>query len=313
MANSHSISIIGSGPAGLTAAIYAARANLNPTVFMGTLPFGQLSTTTHVENFPGFPKGIMGPELMENMLAQAKEFGTTIVYDTIRDIKPLDKAQFELVGGSESAPKQYKSDGVIIATGASPRRINCPGEIELTGYGVSTCATCDGAFFKEKIICVVGGGDSAMEEANFLTRFGSKVYLIHRRDEFRASKIMLERVINNPKIEILRSKTVIEVIGSRKDGVKSLKIQCTKSGDTSDLTTDALFVAIGHIPNTDFFRNLVDLDDDGYAVTKSGTQTKTPGIFVCGDVKDRIYRQAITAAGSGCMAALEMERYLESV
>ena len=304
----HKVIILGSGPAGLTAAIYTARANLSPLLIRGPLPGGQLTTTTDVENFPGFPEGIMGPELMEVMEKQASRFGTTIVMDVVTEVD-LKKRPFTLKTNSTA----YTCDSLIIATGAAPRTLGLENEKKLWGYGVSSCATCDGAFFRNKIITVSGGGDSACEEANFLTRFGSKVYLIHRRDELRASKIMQERVMQNPKIEILWNKVITDIEGSKEAGVTSLKLKDTKSGETSSLPADALFVAIGHIPNSSLFKGQLKMDENGYLVpAPNSTATDIPGVFAAGDVQDHVFRQAITAAGTGCMAAIEAERWLET-
>ena len=304
----HKVIILGSGPAGLTAAIYTARANLSPLLIRGPLPGGPLTTTTDVENFPGFPEGIMGPELMEVMEKQASRFGTTIVMDVVTEVD-LKKRPFTLKTNSTA----YTCDSLIIATGAAPRTLGVENEKKLWGYGVSSCATCDGAFFRNKIITVSGGGDSACEEANFLTRFGSKVYLIHRRDELRASKIMQERVMQNPKIEILWNKVITDIEGSKEAGVTSLKLKDTKSGETSSLPADALFVAIGHIPNSSLFKGQLKMDENGYLVpAPNSTATDIPGVFAAGDVQDHVFRQAITAAGTGCMAAIEAERWLET-
>lgn len=307
MSTKKRVTILGSGPAGLTAAIYAARANLAPRLIHGPLPGGQLTTTTEVENFPGFPEGVQGPELMARMEAQAKRFGTEIVVDTITEVD-LSRRPFTLT----SAKARYESDVLIIATGAQPKYLNVPGEKELTGFGVSTCATCDGAFFRNKIISVVGGGDSACEEANFLTRFGSKVYLIHRRDQLRASKIMAERVLANPKIEPVWFSAVKEVRGTKQDGVTGLLLTDVRNNSERLLPVDALFVAIGHTPNSTVFKGQLTTDENGYLTPKpNSTATNIPGVFACGDVQDHVFRQAVTAAGSGCMAAIEAERWLE--
>lgn len=299
--------IIGSGPAGLTAAIYAARANLNPLVIAGYQSGGQLMLTTEVENFPGFIDGIMGPELMMNMRSQAERFGARFIDKDVTAVDFSDISKKQIVVGEEV----YEAKSVIIATGASARWLHVPGEQELRGRGVSTCATCDGAFFRNKVIAVVGGGDSAMEEANFLTRFASKLYLIHRRNEFRASKIMQERVLNNPKIEVIWNSAVAEIKGDTK--VQSLQLENTETGEINDIAVDGLFIAIGHDPNTKFLAGQVELDEMGYIVTKNAhaTETSVEGVFVGGDVFDIRYRQAITAAGSGCKAALDAEKYLE--
>jgi thioredoxin reductase (NADPH) len=302
----HSVIIIGSGPAGLTAAIYAARANLAPVLFAGFMHGGQLMLTTEVENFPGFPDGIMGPELMENFRKQAERFGTAI-HDV--DVERVDFSQrpFRVFTGEAA----FTADSVIVATGASARWLEIPGEARLRGRGVSTCATCDGAFFREKHIVVVGGGDSAMEEALFLTRFGSKVTLVHRRDTFRASKIMVERARKHPKIAFATFKAVVEVEGDAM--TSALVLEDTRTGERSTMQADALFIAIGHDPNTAIFKGQLALDEAGYIVSEDGVHTSVEGVFVGGDVFDIRYKQAITAAGMGCKAALEAERYLEAL
>jgi thioredoxin reductase (NADPH) len=298
--------IIGSGPAGLTAAIYAARANLAPTVFAGYQYGGQLMFTTEVENFPGFPEGILGPELMENFRAQAERFGAKI--ENV-DVTKVDFTQrpFSVWTGDD----RIEADSVIVATGASARWLGIPGEAELRGRGVSTCATCDGAFFKERHIVVVGGGDSAMEEALFLTRFGSKVTVIHRRESLRASKIMADRALAHPKIEFIWNTAVVEAKGEH--GLQSLTLENLVTGERSEFAADALFIAIGHDPNTAIFHDQLDLDEVGYVVSEDGIHTNIPGVFVAGDVYDIRYKQAITAAGLGCRASLEAERYLEEL
>jgi thioredoxin reductase (NADPH) len=302
----HNVVIIGSGPAGLTAAIYAARANLEPVMFAGFMHGGQLMLTTEVENFPGFPEGIMGPELMENFRKQAERFGTTI-HDV--DVERVDLSQrpFRVFTGED----EYTADSVIVATGASARWLEIPGEARLRGRGVSTCATCDGAFFREKHIVVVGGGDSAMEEALFLTRFGSKVTLVHRRDTFRASKIMVERARKHPKIAFATFKAVVEVEGDAM--TSALVLEDTRTGERTTMQADALFIAIGHDPNTAIFKDQLELDGEGYIVSHDGVHTNIDGVFVGGDVYDLRYKQAITAAGMGCKAAMEAERYLEAL
>ncbi len=299
--------IIGSGPAGLTAAVYAARANLEPLVFEGSQPGGQLTITTDVENFPGFPDGIMGPELIEHMRKQAVRFGATCEYKTVDSVDLLSSPFTVWV-----KDEKYTADTVIISTGASARLLGLDAEKELMGYGVSACATCDGFFFKEKEVLVVGGGDSAAEEAIFLTKFASKVSIIHRRDELRASKIMQDRVFKNKNIEIMWNSSVEDISGTRDSGVTGATIKDTVSGDTKKISCDGVFMAIGHIPNTSVFKAQLDLDDKGYIITKpDSTYTNIPGVFACGDVQDQTYRQAITAAGTGCMSAIDAERWLE--
>jgi thioredoxin reductase (NADPH) len=297
--------IIGSGPAGLTAAIYAARGNLAPVVFAGHMYGGQLMFTTEVENYPGFANGIMGPELMENFRAQAERFGA-VIHNV--DVTSVDFSQrpFRI----SSSEHDYTADAVILATGASARWLNIPGEARLRGRGVSTCATCDGAFFREKDIVVVGGGDSAMEEATFLTRFARKVTLVHRKTSFRASKIMAERALAHPKIDVVWNSVVENVIGEER--VTALTLRNVATDETSVFPADALFIAIGHDPNTAIFAGQIALDEQGYIQSEDGVSTNVPGVFVGGDVFDIRYKQAITAAGSGCKAALEAERYLEN-
>jgi thioredoxin reductase (NADPH) len=297
--------IIGSGCAGLTAAIYAARANLKPLVIDGHEPGGQLSLTTHVENFPGFPEGILGPELIENMRKQAQKFGAEFKAGTVSEVD-LTSGPFKVKSGDVA----YETRTVIVAAGATARLLGLQGEKELIGKGVSTCATCDGYFFRGKPIAVVGGGDSAMEEANFLSRYATKVYLIHRREEFRASKIMIDRAKANPKVEFLVPYTV-DMIHAPKDLVTGLHLMHTKTGETKTVDVDGVFVAIGHEPNSTVFRGKLDMDENGYLLAKHGSLTNIPGVFVAGDVQDHRYRQAITAAGSGCMAAIDAEKFLE--
>ncbi len=299
--------IIGSGPAGLTAAVYAARANLQPMLIEGKEPGGQLTLTTLVENYPGFPEGIMGPKLMEDMRKQAEHFGAEIVNGYVHAVK-LQEKPFRVCYGDQ----EVEAKTVVISTGSSAKLIGIKSELELMGHGVSTCATCDGFFFRGKEIAVVGGGDSAMEEATFLTKFATRVSLIHRRDTLRASKIMQERAVANPKIQFVWNTAVEEVLGDKATGVKGLRLRNIKTEDTSVLNVDGLFVAIGHNPNTEIFRGQIDLDERGYIKTQpSSTRTNIPGVFACGDVQDPVFRQAITAAGTGCMSAIEAERWLE--
>jgi thioredoxin reductase (NADPH) len=300
--------IIGTGCAGYTAAIYVARANLTPLMLSGTQPGGQLTTTTEVENFPGFPEGIMGPEMMMNMQKQAEKFGTRIQYASVESIAKDDDGNFSVkLGGGET----LRSKTVIIATGAAPRHLGLPNEKDLIGRGLTSCATCDGAFYRDVPVAVIGGGDSACEEAGFLTRFASKVYLIHRRDELRASKIMAERALANPKIEPVWNSGVEEYLTNEKGEMRAVKLKNLVDGSESEIAVDCVFVAIGHVPNSGFVSGLVDLDENGYILQVPGrTATKTPGLFAAGDVADHYYRQAITAAGQGCAAALEAERYL---
>ena len=311
MSTHHRVIIIGSGPAGLTAAIYTARANLAPFVIEGEpsstsdQPGGQLMLTTEVENFPGFPEGIMGPELMMRFRDQAARFGATFLTGKATKVefgeKPLKVHVRDEV---------FTADSVIISTGAQSLMLGLEAEERLIGRGLSTCATCDGFFFRGKEIAVVGGGDSAIEEASFLTKFASKVTLIHRRDSFRASKIMQDRALSNPKIEMLWNTAVTDIVG--KDQLESISLKNTVTGEESSMAVAGLFIAIGHRPNTDVFKGVIDMEDSGYLITRpDSTYTNIEGVFACGDVKDHVYRQAITAAGSGCMAAIDTERWLE--
>lgn len=302
----YKVIIIGSGPAGLTAAIYAARANLNPLIFEGTQPGGQLTITTEIENYPGFAEGITGPQLMDEMRKQSIRFGSVSKFETVTEVD-FSKRPFTVYAEEE----KYTADSIIIATGASAKWLGIESEQKYMGFGVSACATCDGFFFKNKEIIVVGGGDSAMEEAIFLTKFASKVYLVHRREGFRASKIMLEKAQKNEKIEFILYKVIDEIKGERT--VNSVILRDTRSGEKNEMKIEGIFLAIGHTPNTQLFVNKIDSDESGYLKTKPGsTRTNIEGVFACGDVQDKIYRQAITAAGSGCMAAIDAEKFLEA-
>lgn len=307
LATMEDVIIIGTGCAGYTAAIYTGRANLKPLIVSGTQPGGQLTTTTEVENFPGHPDGIMGPELMMRMQQQAEKFGARIEYASVGSIERRADGSFAVHAGD----KVLEAKTVIIATGAAPRHLGLENEKSLIGRGLTSCATCDGAFYRDVPVCVIGGGDSACEEADFLTRFASKVYLIHRRDELRASKIMADRVLGNEKIEPVWNSTVSEYLTDDKGEMRAVKLKNLVDGSESELEVACVFVAIGHVPNSSFLGDLVDKDENGYILQKPGrTATKTPGLFAAGDVADHYYRQAITAAGQGCAAALEAERYL---
>lgn len=301
--------IIGSGPAGLTAALYAARANLNPLVFEGNQPGGQLTITTDVENYPGFPEGIQGPKLMDEMRKQAQRFGAASKFEHVTKVDFSERPYKVFVGENE-----YTADSVVISTGATAKLLGLESESEYMGYGVSACATCDGFFFKDQEVAVVGGGDTAMEEALFLTKYAGKVTIIHRREELRASKIMQERAIKNPKIEFKWNSVVDEVKGTEEMGMKKLThlvLKNSETGELEDFPVQGLFIGIGHKPNTELFEGLIDMDETGYLQTRGkSTYTNVDGVFACGDVQDHVYRQAVSAAGTGCMAAIDAERWL---
>ncbi len=308
MSRLHDVLILGSGPAGYTAAVYTARANLKPVLFTGLQPGGQLTITTEVENYPGFPEGIMGPELMEHFRAQAARFGTEIL-DTM--VEKVDFSQRPFRVWADGV--EYQSKSVIVATGASAMLLGLPSETQYMGFGVSACATCDGFFFKGRRVIVVGGGDTALEEANFLTRFCTEVVLVHRRDELRGSKIMRERAQSNPKITFAWNSEIAEVLGEDGKKVTGVRLRDTKTGALREMAIDGVFIAIGHKPNTAFLGGQLKTDDKGYVEVKPGTSyTNVEGVFAAGDVHDKVYRQAITAAGSGCMAAIDCERWLEA-
>lgn len=299
--------IVGSGPAGHTAAIYASRANLKPLILEGHEPGGQLTTTTDVENFPGFPDGVMGPELMQKMKAQAQRFEAEYITTHVTDVD-LSSRPFKLTCDNGN---EYMAKTLIIATGASAKYLGLPNEKQLIGRGVSACATCDGFFYQGKIVHIVGGGDTAMEEATFLTKFAQKVYVVHRRDSLRASKAMQDRAFNNPKIEFLWNTQVKEIVADM-SGVTGLKVENVETGEVTERQTDGLFMAIGHNPNTEFLKGQIKVDDQGFIITQGHyPDTNVPGVFACGDVQDHYYRQAISAAGSGCMAAIRAERFIE--
>ncbi len=308
--NHHKVIIIGSGPAGLTAALYTSRANLNPVIFEGMQPGGQLTITTEVENYPGFEHGIQGPELMDVMRKQVQRFGAQCFFKNVTEVD-FSKRPFVVKSENET----YTADAVIISTGASAKLLNIDSETKYMGYGVSACATCDGFFFKGLKVLVVGGGDTAMEEANYLTKFASEVTIIHRRDEFRASKIMYDRAKKNPKIKFVTNAVIKEVLGKEEDGKKFVTgalLKNTKDGSTWKISADGIFMGIGHQPNTSLFKGILDMDETGYLIVKPGTtKTNIEGVFAAGDVADKIYRQAVTAAGSGCMAAIDAQHGLE--
>lgn len=308
--NHHKVIIIGSGPAGFTAALYTARANLKPVIFEGLQPGGQLTITTEIENYPGFEHGIQGPELMDIMRKQVHRFGAASLYQEVTSVD-FSRRPFVI----KSYDETFTADAVIVSTGASAKLIGLESEKKFMGYGVSACATCDGFFFRNQKILVVGGGDTAMEEANYLTKFASEVTIIHRREEFRASKIMLDRAKSNPKIKFMMNKVVKEVIGTEDDGKKTMTgvlLEDTKDHSTQIFEAQGLFIAIGHQPNTSLFKGILDMDETGYLILKQGSSyTNVEGVFAAGDVADHKYRQAITAAGSGCMAAIDAERWLE--
>lgn len=304
--NQHKVLILGTGPSGLTAALYAARANLEPIVIDGPEPGGQLTTTTDVENFPGFSEGILGPDLMQEMRKQAERFGATIERGWATKVD-LSSRPFRVWVDE----KEFQSEALIISTGATAKTLGLPRESELMGFGLSTCATCDGAFFRDQEIVVIGGGDSACEEALFLTKFGSRVRLIMRRAEFRASKIMEERVLAHEKIEVIYNQNLVELLGDQKSGVTGGILEHSETGERTEIECQGIFYGIGHHPNTELFQGVLEMDENGYLITKADvTSTNIEGVFACGDVQDHVWRQAVTAAGTGCMAAIECERWL---
>lgn len=310
MTEHHRIVIIGSGPAGFTAGIYTCRANMETAIFEGNQPGGQLTITTEVENYPGFPDGVQGPELMDILRKQAQRFGAKSIYETINKVD-FSSRPFKLWS---DAGKEYSADAVIIATGATAKRLGAKGESTYWGFGISACATCDGFFYRNQDVFVVGGGDTAMEEASHLTHFASKVHIIHRRQEFRSSKIMLERAEKNPKIDFMLDHVIDEFLGETNNGMNRLtgiRVKNVKTGEMREVKTDGVFFGIGHTPNSVVFKEYIETDENGYIVTKPGTSyTNVPGVFACGDVQDHVYRQAVTAAGSGCAAAIDAERWL---
>lgn len=307
MSEVRNVVIIGSGPAGYTAAIYTARANLEPLLFQGLQPGGQLTITTDVENYPGYPEGVLGPQMMDEFRTQAERFGTEIRFEQITEVD-FSTRPFTLKTDFDT----FQAHSVIISTGASARLLGLESETALMGRGVSACATCDGAFFPDKDILVVGGGDSAMEEANYLTRFGRKVTIVHRREELRASKIMVDRCKANEKIDWLLNKSVVDILAGEDGKVRAVLLEDTQSGEQDEMECDGVFIAIGHTPNSEVFKGKLDADENGYLLVHDGTNTSVDGVFACGDVMDHIYRQAVTAAGTGCMAAIDAERWLEA-
>jgi thioredoxin reductase (NADPH) len=306
MSEVQNVIIIGSGPAGYTAAIYAARANLKPLLFQGLQPGGQLTITTDVENFPGYPEGVMGPEMMDQFRTQAERFGTEIRFEQINEVD-FSTRPFTLKTDFDT----FQAHSVIVSTGASARLIGLEAEKALMGRGVSACATCDGAFFPDKEILVVGGGDSAMEEAHYLTRFGRRVRIVHRREEFRASKIMVDRCKANEKIEWLLNRALVDILAGDDGKVRAAVLEDPRTGEREEIECDGIFIAIGHTPNSEIFKDKLEMDENGYIVVNDGTNSSVEGVFACGDVMDHIYRQAVTAAGTGCMAAIDAERWLE--